>query len=122
METETIFISDESDPEDSPSTRRKADEQDPLEGKRILRKKKPKVSFHVLFWYKSLKIVKCIWFQIENDQKKDPAPTNSEKKEDESPEVKKSDIDPPDYPRYDILTTLEGASFQSRLPYDKMTT
>lgn len=45
MEPETIFvISDDSDQEDSSSTRRKADEQDPLEGKRILRKKKPKVS------------------------------------------------------------------------------
>lgn len=45
METEAIFvISDESDPEDSSSNRRKADEQDPLEGKRILRKKKPKVN------------------------------------------------------------------------------
>lgn len=45
METETVYvISDESDAEDSSSTRRKADEQDPLEGKRILRKKKPKVS------------------------------------------------------------------------------
>ena len=44
METEAIFvISDESDQEDSLSNRRKADEQDPLEGKRILRKKKPKV-------------------------------------------------------------------------------
>jgi hypothetical protein len=42
---ETIYvISDESDQEDSPNNRRKADEQDPLEGKRILRKKKPKVS------------------------------------------------------------------------------
>lgn len=44
METEAIYvISDESDQEDSLSTRRKADDQDPLEGKRILRNKKPKV-------------------------------------------------------------------------------
>lgn len=44
METEAIYvISDDSDLDDSSSTRRKADEQDPLEGKRILRKKKPKV-------------------------------------------------------------------------------
>lgn len=44
METEAIYvISDDSDLDDASSTRRKADEQDPLEGKRILRKKKPKV-------------------------------------------------------------------------------
>lgn len=42
MEPETVFIiSDDSD--DSSGGRRKQDEQDPLEGKRILRKKKPKV-------------------------------------------------------------------------------
>lgn len=45
-ETEAIFvISDDSDLEDSLGSRRKADEQDPLEGKRILRNKKPKVRF-----------------------------------------------------------------------------
>lgn len=45
METEAVFvISDDSDQEDSPSVRRKADEQDPLAGKRILRNKKTKVS------------------------------------------------------------------------------
>lgn len=44
MEGETIVLSsDDSSPEDSGGTRRKADEQDPLEVKRILRKKKPKV-------------------------------------------------------------------------------
>lgn len=44
MEMETILlISDESDPEDSSNNRRRAEEQDPLEGKRNLRKKKPKV-------------------------------------------------------------------------------
>ncbi|CRK86703.1 CLUMA_CG000536, isoform A [Clunio marinus] len=102
MNPESVFvISDESDPEDSSSIRRKADEQDPLEGRRILRKKKPKV---------------------ENEVKKDQGVVTSEKKEEEIPEVKKSDIEPPDDPRYDILTTLEGASFQSRLPFDKMTT
>lgn len=51
METEAVYvISDESDPEDSSSNRRKAEEdQDPLEGKRILRKKKPKVILIVIF-------------------------------------------------------------------------
>lgn len=49
-------------------------------------------------------------------------PSTSEKKEEEPPEIKKSDIEPPDDPRYEILTTLEGASFQSRFPFDKMTT
>jgi hypothetical protein len=45
METEAVFvISDDSDQEDSSSARRKADEQDPLAGKRILRNKKTKVS------------------------------------------------------------------------------
>lgn len=38
-------ISDDSDLEDPLGSRRKADEQDPLEGKRILRNKKPKVRF-----------------------------------------------------------------------------
>lgn len=46
METEAVYvISDDSDLEDSVGSRRKIDEQDPLEGKRILRNKKPKVSF-----------------------------------------------------------------------------
>jgi hypothetical protein len=52
METEAIFvISDDSDPEDSVSTRRKADERDPLEGKRILRNKKPKVRKLQFFFF-----------------------------------------------------------------------
>ena len=64
--------------------------------------------------------------QIENDQKKESGSIN-EKKEEETPKnfpeaAKKSDIEPPDDSRYEILTTLEGASFQSRLPFDKMTT
>lgn len=36
--------------------------------------------------------------------------------------MKKPENEVPDDPRYDILTTLEGACFQSRFPYDKMTT
>ncbi|KAG5673257.1 hypothetical protein PVAND_003320 [Polypedilum vanderplanki] len=102
METETILlISDESEPEDSTTNRRRAEEQDPLEGKRNLRKKKPK---------------------IDNDRK-DQMPTTSDKKDDENQEPAK--IDPIEYEtdtRYEILTTLEGACFQSRFPYDKMTT
>lgn len=62
-------------------------------------------------------------FQVENEQKKDSTPTASEKKEDEPPEVKKLEVEAPDEAQPDeILTTLEGASFQSRFPYDKMTT
>lgn len=48
-------------------------------------------------------------------------PTN-EKKEEEATETKKPEVEIPDDPRYDILTTLEGACFQSRFPFDKMTT
>lgn len=62
-------------------------------------------------------------FQIDSEQKKDSTPAASEKKEDDVPEVKKPEVDPPDEAQpNEILTTLEGASFQSRFPYDKMTT
>lgn len=46
MEMETILlISDDSDADDSSNHRRRAvEEQDPLEGRRNLRKKKPKVN------------------------------------------------------------------------------
>lgn len=55
METEAIFvISDDSDLEDSIEPRRKADEQDPLEGKRILRNKKPKVEIWFSNFYTHL--------------------------------------------------------------------
>lgn len=40
METETVYVISDSDPEEAPINRRKADEQDPLEGRRTLRKKK----------------------------------------------------------------------------------
>ena len=102
MEMETILlISDESDAEESSSNRRRAEEQDPLSGKRNLRKKKPK---------------------IDNNEKKEPVASTSDKKDEE-------EVKPPPDPteletdaRYEILTTLEGACFQSRFPYDKMTT
>lgn len=52
MQTEQVYvISDESDAEETSSTRRKAEDQDPLEGKRILRNKKPKVIFFALEFY-----------------------------------------------------------------------
>jgi hypothetical protein len=45
MET-ILLISDDSEAEDSSTARRRAaEEQDPLEGRRNLRKKKPKVNF-----------------------------------------------------------------------------
>lgn len=47
----------------------------------------------------------------------------SDRKDEEKPETQKSD--PAEHEtdaRYEILTTLEGACFQSRFPYDKMTT
>ncbi|CAO1441945.1 unnamed protein product [Diamesa serratosioi] len=107
METETILlISDESDKEDESNDRRnknnRTEEQDPLE-KRILRRKKPKV---------------------ESEVKKEQSTSSNDKKEEE-PELKKnSDDNVPENEddRYEILMTLEGASFQSRFPYDKMTT
>jgi hypothetical protein len=59
---------------------------------------------------------------VESDQKKEPVPVATEKREDEPAETKKPEVEIPDDPRYDILTTLEGACFQSRFPFDKMTT
>lgn len=45
MEMETILlISDDSDADDSSNHRRRPVEEDPLEGRRNLRKKKPKVN------------------------------------------------------------------------------
>lgn len=127
MDTEEVYlISDDSDVEDSSSTRRKADEQDPLEGKRILRKKKPKVR-NLKFQIREIirnAILNFCRLQIENEQKKDSMPSTSDKKDDEVADVKKPEIEVPhDEPQpNDILTTLEGACFQSRFPYDKMTT
>lgn len=66
--------------------------------------------------------MKPIHLQLENE-KKEPAPSTSEKKDDE--EVKAAPTDPQELEtdaRFEILTTLEGACFQSRFPYDKMTT
>lgn len=52
-----------------------------------------------------------IIFQIEFEQKKEHTPV----KDEETAEMKKVEIiEQPDDPRYDIMTTLEGACFQSR--------
>lgn len=58
---------------------------------------------------------------MENDPK-DPVAATSDRKDEEKPETKTTDPELETDARYEILTTLEGACFQSRFPYDKMTT
>mgnify|MGYP003450013404 FL=1 len=46
----------------------------------------------------------------------------SDRKDEEKSETKPDPAEHETDARYEILTTLEGACFQSRFPYDKMTT
>lgn len=92
-------ISDESEGESlSSQSRPGTDEQDPHEGKRVLRKKQP------------------------IDKQNDSKPGTSDKKGFTRGKKQKLETHHEEpQPGY-ILTTLEGVAFQSRLPQDEMTT